>query len=194
MTARSEAAFDRIVSYHEAGHAVAHIRLNIRFRRVWLCHPKTGRGYVSGCRIPSFKSAYRRSQACGDVALGRWLEDDAVVNFAGPLAERRYAPRSDWREGMGHIGVEELYYGDTDIVSYIKTSRDSDLHNVNADLDLLGCSHNEDRDTYRSLLIWHAAALVKKLWPEITAVAGMLLRKNVSSQAEVRRLMNRAWR
>ena len=81
---------------------------------------------------------------------------------------------------MGHIGVEELYYGDTDIVSYIKTSRNSDLHNVNADLDLLGCSHNEDRDTYRSLLIWHAAALVKKLWPEITAVAGMLLRKNVS--------------
>ena len=32
MTARSEAAFDRIVSYHEAGHAVAHIRLNIQIQ------------------------------------------------------------------------------------------------------------------------------------------------------------------
>ena len=68
-----------------------------------------GGGFLDGIRVPFFKSEADRD--C-------WFENDTIVTFAGSLAERRYAPRSNWREGMGHDGVQELYYGEDDVVSF----------------------------------------------------------------------------
>jgi hypothetical protein len=104
---RATRAWERITAYHEAGHAVTHIYLSVRFKRVHLCYAKTGGGFLDGVRVPFFKSEADR--VC-------WFENDTIVIFAGPLAERRYAPRSNWREGMG------LYYGEGDVGSYVRVA------------------------------------------------------------------------
>jgi hypothetical protein len=109
------------------------------------------------------------------------------------LAERRYAPRSNWREGMGHDGVQELYYGEDDVVSYVRAAHGSDLEYIHRNLEALGY-HGEARDAYQSELEARAKALVKQLWPQIQIVAAALLKKKVLTQAEVRRLMIRARR
>jgi hypothetical protein len=177
---RREAAFDRLTAYHEAGHAVAHIYLSVRFKRVHLCHAKTGGGFLDGVRVPFFKSEADRD--C-------WFENDTIVTFAGPLAERRYAPRSNWREGMGHDGVQKLYYGEDDVVSYVRVARGSDLEYIRRNLEALGYYHGEARGAYQSKLEARAKALVKQLWPQIQIVAAALLKRKVLSEADVRKLM-----
>jgi hypothetical protein len=78
-----------------------------------------------------------------------WIERRIVVEFAGGLAQRRYAPRSNWLYGMGHDGfAPDLCYDDDAPATYhVKTAYGSDLHHIDDWLRRLG-RHGDD--AYRS--------------------------------------------
>jgi hypothetical protein len=74
---------------------------------------------------------------------------------------------------------------------HVKIADGSDLFYIDKWLRRLGRYRD---DAYRAALEARAAALVKKLWPEIQQVAHALLKHKTLTQAQVRRLMNRARR
>jgi hypothetical protein len=110
------------------------------------------------------------------------------------MAERRYAPRSDWLWGMGHQGIVPGPCYDDGVDTYhVKTAPGSDLCQINDWLRRLN-RYGKGHEAYRAKLDARAQALVDQLWPEIQIVARELLARKKLSHAELRRLMNRARR
>jgi hypothetical protein len=97
------------------------------------------------------------------------IERSIIVGFAGGLAEHRFAPRSNWARAMGGLSLAG-----------------TDLDRIDARLRMLG-RHGDA--AYRAELEARAAALVKKLYPEIKFVAAALLKRKVLTQAQVKKLM-----
>jgi hypothetical protein len=83
---------------------------------------------------------------------------------------------------MGHDGTKR---------KRIKTAYRSDLYHIDEWLKRLGRYGDE---AYRAELEARSKALVARLWPAIQIVAAALLKRKTLTQAEVRRLMNRARR
>ena len=79
----------KIVAYHEAGHAVVACRLGRRPSAVSVGATKRSLGNV-----------VLRTRAVESDSPRNWCrnEDAMVIALAGPLAQRRHAPRSDWRQ------------------------------------------------------------------------------------------------
>jgi hypothetical protein len=169
------------VAAHESGHAVVSIALKIPFTKVDILPDKNFAGTV-----------HHTNKAYSDLA-DDWNERYIIMLFAGGIAERRFAPRSHWRYGMGAEGFERDYYYD----------EDGDLAWVDGPISgtdfaqiadrLVSLDHYGDA-AYRAELEARAAALVARLWPEIKLVAGHLLKRETLTQTEVRRLMSRARR
>jgi hypothetical protein len=159
----------RAVAIHEGAHAAMHVYLGVPFKRVFIRHPKTRRAYVD-CNDSS--------RLASNADLQRWLEHDSIISFAGALAERRYAPRSNWREGLGYhpAGNGKLYKG-------------SDLSHINDNIRRLGMHHKPSIVAYKSMLAWRAATLVKRLWPQIRLIAAVLFEYETLTEDQVRALM-----
>jgi hypothetical protein len=173
----------RKAAWHEAGHVCVCVELRAPFRKVDIISNGDRFG-----RVYSRKSRAAFSDDHTDPRVIDWVERSIIVGFAGGLAQRRFAPRSNWARSMGENGTQELHYGDDNIVSHVKVAYGTDLHNINERLRMLGRYGDA---AYRAELEARAAALVRELWPQIRTVAAALLKKKVLSQAEVRRLMNR---
>jgi hypothetical protein len=178
---RRQATSERKTAYHEGGHSVVAIELKIPFTKVDIIEDDTGVGHIH------YKSHT-------DARTVDWLERRIIVALAGGMAERRYAPASDWRWGMGHEGLErdvalssyEIDNPPEPTTFHVKTTHGSDLYDVNEWLYELG----RDRDdAYRADLEARARALVRKLWPQIQIVAAALLKRKRLTQWQVRKLM-----
>ena len=199
---KAEAGYERLTSIHEAAHSCVSIALRFPFRKVDIIprENRSGRMYVRRKRKSVFVKNGHNDAARGKLWCERTernfidrCERKIIVDFAGGIAQRRYAPRSNWLYGMGHDGLvkQELYYDVPVITYHVKVGCGSDLDNIDAALRAL----KRHGDTaYRAELEARSKALVKKLFPEIQIVARALLKKKVLTQAEVRRLMNRARR
>jgi hypothetical protein len=173
---------------HEAGHAVVAVELKDRFKTVDIVANERRAGGVHRGLYPKFM----REGCTDDARLFAWIERRILVEFAGGMAQRRHAPRSNWAYGMGHDGLEpDLCYDDGADTYHVKAAYGSDLCHIDKWLRRLG-RHGDD--VYRSKLEARAKALVREQWPAIRRVAAALLKKKVLSQADVRRLMNRARR
>jgi hypothetical protein len=180
MTARLTAS-----AIHESGHVCACIALRVPFRKVDIIPQQDRLGHVydrkSRATFPNDRT---------DPRVIDWVERNIIVDFAGGLAQRHFAPRSHWSRGMGHDGfVRGLYYDDDQPITYhVKTGYGSDLRHIDEWLKYLG---RYGDDAYRAALEQRAAALVKKLFPEIKRVARALLEHKTLTQAQVRQLMKR---
>jgi hypothetical protein len=80
----------RIISYHEAGHAVASFVLGGRKVRQIIVRNRLWRTHG----IVWYDSAFTGRSA-------KAKDREIIVSLAGPLAERRYSPKSHWRRGAG---------------------------------------------------------------------------------------------
>jgi hypothetical protein len=182
MTARLTAE-----SIHESAHACACAALRVPFRKVDIIKRRDHSGMVynrkSRANLPNDRT---------DPRVIDWTERQILVDFAGGLAERRFAPRSNWACAMGHDGLaQDPCYDDGPTTYHVKVAYGTDLHNINERLKTLGRYGDA---AYRAQLEARAKALVARLWPEIELVAGHLLKHKKLTQAQVRRLVNRAVR
>jgi hypothetical protein len=201
MTARRMlSAVERVTSYHEAGHACVSVALRIPFTKVDIIPQKDHSGWIRNRKSraaflknvnPSDDPFYWVERKI-DPRLVDWVERRIICIFAGGIAERRYAPRSDWASGMGHDGLDRDYYRDEDgdLVCFTSPwiAPDSDLHHIEERLEFLG-RHGDT--AYRAQLEERSKSLVRELWPEIKIVAAALLKYRTLTQAQVRQLMKR---
>jgi hypothetical protein len=194
-------ADERVAAAHEAGHACVSAALRLPFRKVDIIPGKDRSGRIYGRR--KRKAAVFVKTGHNDAARGhRWCkrmernfvdrcERNIIVDFAGGIAQRRYAPRSDWAYSMGHDGLRPnpCYDDGAPTTYHVKTAYGSDLHHITDRLRRLGRYGDE---TYRAGLEARAKDLGRELWPAIQRVARALLEHKTLSQAQVRRLMTAA--
>jgi hypothetical protein len=192
---RREMQHLRTVAFHEAAHAVVSVELKDAFTTVDIIiddeRDSAGTLRRSRSTFPKFVTGmpYRSTPLPNGRAVD-WIERRILVEFAGGLAQRRYAPRSDWLWGMGHDGIESgPCYDDGADTYHVKTAYRSDLYHIDEWLKRLGRYGDE---AYRAELEARSKFLVARLWPDIQRVAKVLLKKKVLTQSQVCRLMNRA--
>jgi hypothetical protein len=217
---RIPTADERVTSFHEAGHACIAVELKIRFTTIDIVKNDSDNGsghiFYNNKECEKFRHLLQDGHHT-EPRVVDWVHRKIIVSFAGAVAQRRYAPNSDWRRGMGRAGVspEEWFAGARDGL---------DLANINSYLQRLvvgppsykerlrpegiipfGDDDDDERWyppnrrlDHKALKPYHAEfearakALVRELWPQIQRVAGALLKKKVLSQAEVLRLMTEA--
>jgi hypothetical protein len=157
---------DRLTSIHEASHGCVAIHLNVRFRKLWLEYPKTGRGmmqYHEGDRHFDYRT-------------------EALIGLAGREGERRFAPNSHWAMRSGHEG---RIHGKVQIIP------NSDLDHVAECIDVLELDENAFNN-----IVAQTRALVRTLWPKIMVVSRALLERETLTERQVYRLLKRPlpWR
>jgi hypothetical protein len=206
---RAEAAYERSTSFHEAGHGVVAIHLRIAFTEI-VIDDWPGLGGKIRYNKREYDKLWRLLQTDHtDARVIDWVERGIVMIFAGAIAERRYAPRSDWRWSMGHTGVAPK------AAKWLARARnDTDLASINNWLqrlvagppdhnseiyEKLGIEYPHERVlSHKTLEALHtkysarATVLVRELWPEIKIVSAALLKRRVLTERQVRRLMNQA--
>lgn len=158
---RRQAEEDTRTAYHEAGHAVLQHALRIGCKRVTIV-PDFSEG-TEGCSAHGGeygKPARDFGEKDDEVAnLRTWAEDafwlrHAIADYAGAEAARRWKPRrKTWR-----AGADSDYREAADRINQITTDVES--------IDLL-FKYAKRR----------CAILVEHYWPEITAVAALLLKR-----------------
>jgi hypothetical protein len=219
MTARrmtkAEAADERRTAHHEAGHACVAVELRIAFTKVVIYAP--GLGGQIHCSIDRFWQLLREGHH-KDPHVIDFAERKMVMSFAGLVAQRRYAPKSDWFAGSrtdrksidrwlqkliagpadyegffpawGHTR-DDFYDDETgDFYGDIKPKKDDDAFWYKPDSLL----DRKTLDAHHAKYEARARDLVRELWAEIKIVAAALLKRKVLTERQVRELMNRARR
>ena len=128
-----------IIAHHEAGHAVIDHQLGYKVRRIEI-NDKRGRTDI--------KLRKRRRRLSEDERAMRF-ERAMLADLAGPYAQKRFAPGSDWR-------IDEI------------TSRIYAMH-----------GEGEVAKAYRRYIEIRAEALVEQHWQKIAAVAAYLFKHGV---------------
>lgn len=155
---------ERLVAYHEAGHAVAAFYLGLRVREVSIVPDADALGHVSWKPMPpSFRPDAEVSPRVRDR-----IEREAIATLAGPWAEEKAGGDDAWR------------------------TSGSDLDDSVALLQYL-CASDDELQAYLHLVSIRARNLVERLWDSIDALAHQLLAKRRLSGEEVRRLMVRTF-
>jgi hypothetical protein len=156
---------ERNTAIHEAGHAVASYFLHHRILRATIV-PKPGSlGHVRHTRLKfSDQGMFDDSLRGTDRA-----EKHIVICYAGPLAARKFAPRSQWRQS-GII--------DFDIASELFSHLDT---------------HDDEYNRLYAKLLWRQAQLLVDLrWREINAVADDLVQHRTLNADGVRAAIHRS--
>ena len=200
---------------HESGHACAAIELGIAIKHVDI-HVSEDRFGVVACdeqQNDMFWQQLREGRHTNPSVID-WVERKVTVLLAGGAAERFYEPASSWEWSTGHVCFNDWRLGSDLGLAFrwlqrLKVGpRDP---NKTPPGELPGGEYLDKRDeafwypkrrllsakTLEALRLEfneRALALVEKLWPEIDAIARELLEHKILTQAEVRRLMDRARR
>lgn len=155
---------ERLVAYHEAGHAVAAFYLGLRVREVSIVPDADGLGYVFWKPMPS---SFRPDVEVTPKVRDR-IEREAIATLAGPCAEEKAGGNDAWR------------------------TSGSDLEDSVALLGYL-CTSDDELQAYLNLVCIRARNLVERLWHSIDSLAHELLAKRRLSGEEVRRLIARTF-
>jgi ATP-dependent Zn protease len=154
-------------AHHEAGHAVASIYLRQRIVRATIVPKKDSLGMVTAARL---KFADHHIFDCSPRGIDR-AEKRIIICYAGPLASRKFAPRSRWKD----TGSSDFEIA-TDLLSHLQVP--DDKCNV----------------LYAKLLWRRAECLVEHHWKDICAVAKALLERRTLDQTDVIDVMSRTHR
>ena len=158
-----KATHERRTCHHESGHLLAYVDLEVPFKKVWLEHPKTGRGMVEA----------------PDVIIP--IKSNAVISLAGPFAERHYATGSNWRLVAGSEGF---------VHNRERFTPNSDLADFWDDIEMLvrrGCC----RAAVVKRIEARTAALIKEHWGDVQITAAALLKRRTLTERQVYRLLKR---
>jgi hypothetical protein len=143
----------------------------VRFKKVWLVHPKTGGGRVDA--HPDYYVPPSSPDA--------W-EEDAIISTAGPFAQRRYAPRSQlWKCVAGDEGL--IY---NRIITRPKSDWDYYWYAINKLVPVGCCAATVKRIDARTI------ALLKAHWAEVKLLARALLERKTLTEREVYQLLKRS--
>jgi hypothetical protein len=152
MPKRSTSQFEA-TAYHEAGHAVIAYVLGYRPQCVTIVPTVDTTGHIIH---PNPLDGIQLNHGSLDEARLR-IESLITICFAGPIAQKRYNPRS-WRRTHGQWDYEKI-----------------------AELGLRVCDSTEQASAFIRWREIVACDMVRANWPRIQLVAGQLLeRENLS--------------
>jgi len=166
----------RATAYHEAGHAVAAIYLNVSIEKVDIIGHERAAGRVIYADPDQAEQEIIDMWNAGDrddARVVQWVEHRLIVTLAGAIAQRRFSPCSDWKYGMGHDNI---------------AMPGSDIQTVIGRIDELGF-RGKVAATYRAYLEAQAEALIIKHWPAIKKLAETLLWRKIMDADEVHQLL-----
>jgi ATP-dependent Zn protease len=158
----------RGTAIHEAGHAVASFYLHVKIKQVTIIPAERSLGHMRHAPIRFARQGEPYEFDDSEKGIAR-TERRIILLWAGPLAERRFAPRSRWRVGAG---------SDFDVM-----------------VELFGQIQGEDDEAaklYGRLLRRRAEILVELRWKDIVAVADALLEHKTLDAEGVRAAIHRA--
>jgi len=146
----------KATAYHEAGHAVAALRLNVSVRSVSIVPTKGSLGRMAHYR----KTGFSPDIDITSLRAKGVLERDAIVTLAGPAAEKRYTGRYN-----GH-------------------GAGSDIDRV-LNLLSYACPDEKVLRAYFHYLRESAAAMMRSehVWAQVAAVARELLKQETIGRA-----------
>jgi hypothetical protein len=139
----------RGTAIHEAGHAVASFHLHVKIKAVTIIPAGDALGHMRHAPIAFTRDGITFDDSEKGVAR---TERRIILLWAGPLAERKFAPRSRWRVGAAgdFATMDELFFR-------------------------IQGADNEAARLYGKLLQRRAQLLVEHRWQDIVAVADALL-------------------
>jgi hypothetical protein len=164
-TRRLHGLRERYTAIHEAGHAVAAFYLRHRVRKVTIVPTGDALGHVRHNPIMFAKQGVFDDSLRG---IAR-AETRIIILYAGPIAHRRFRPKSPWKLG----GTSDF-----DLASKLMSHLEGPDYK---------CNRLYDR------LLWRRAELLVDLrWRDINAVAKALLRHRTLNAREVNAAIDRA--
>ena len=181
---------DAITAYHEAGHAVVKVLLDMPFDYATIIATDNSRGHVMMTRPKEIVEALNNcnSDPLGDPILTQWLEHEIIEAMAGPIAQHRYAPRSHLNDTIAIVDL-------TTAPPVLDPKPNRRIVAPGADAQIIGRHiydlHGEGEvgEHYYIYLKARARALVNAHWQEIEHVAQALLKDNTLSADQVRAAM-----
>lgn len=151
-------------AYHEAGHAIVHVRLGLPLKAATIVlnpeHETLGSA-TSGAKPKTVEPEWDTSKR-----TVTWLEKHIIAFLAGPAAEMRFTGRAN------HVGASRDYHDAVRYASFIHSDREA----LSAYLRLQG-------------IIAKLYVTSPRWWPAIEAVAAALLKRRTLSGRAVRAIV-----
>jgi hypothetical protein len=164
-------------AYHESGHAVAAWSFGYDLESVTIVPDGRSMGclFLTNPTLGIKKDEWLAPGSLGkpgdgNEAIIKCIANYCMIALAGPLAERRHNPRSQWRVGSGlawaqsEKNIDEFFKSDSDMTKAALCI--TNLHDLNTPPNVL----NE----YLHQLEIETDALIERYWPEIDCLAQAL--------------------